>query len=72
MPVPLLCKPGLEGIVQSDRATGMAGHPDWFKFKNPDGPALKGEAEEDAMPHPVRPTGLGSGIDKDRSDYAVY
>jgi hypothetical protein len=26
MPVPLLRKPGLEGIVQSDRATGMAGH----------------------------------------------
>jgi hypothetical protein len=25
MPVPLLCTPGLEGIVQSDRATGLAG-----------------------------------------------
>ena len=43
------CKMGLEGIVlkrlgsryRSGRST------DWLKFKNPDAPAVKREAEED-------------------------
>jgi hypothetical protein len=27
---------------------------------------------DECRPHKLRPTGLGSGIDKDRPDYAVY
>jgi len=47
--MPRACKLGLEGIVskrlgsryRSGRST------DWLKFKNPDAPAVKREAEED-------------------------
>ena len=33
---------------------------------------LPAREREDNMPLKLRPTGLGSGIDKDRPDYAVY
>jgi bifunctional non-homologous end joining protein LigD len=43
------CKMGLEGIVSkrlgSRYRSGRS--PDWLKFKNPEAPALKREAEED-------------------------
>jgi bifunctional non-homologous end joining protein LigD len=43
------CKTGLEGIVSkrlgSRYRSGRS--PDWLKFKNPDAPAVKREAEED-------------------------
>ena len=43
------CKMGLEGIVSkrlgSRYRSGRS--PDWLKFKNPDAPAVKREAEED-------------------------
>ena len=43
------CKIGLEGIVskrlRSHYRSGRS--PDWLKFKNPDAPAAKREAEED-------------------------
>jgi bifunctional non-homologous end joining protein LigD len=43
------CKMGLEGIVSkrlgSPYRSGRS--PDWLKFKNPDAPAVKREAEED-------------------------
>jgi bifunctional non-homologous end joining protein LigD len=44
-----VCKMGLEGIVSkrlgSRYRSGRS--PDWLKFKNPDAPAVKREAEED-------------------------
>jgi hypothetical protein len=44
-----LCKMGLEGIVSkrpgSRYRSGRS--PDWLKFKNPEAPAVKREAEED-------------------------
>ena len=44
----LACATGLEGIVE---AVGVAlcvrAHPSWLKFKNPEAPAMKREAEED-------------------------
>ena len=43
------CKMGLEGIVSkrlgSRYRSGRS--PDWLKFKNPDAPAVKREAEEE-------------------------
>ena len=43
------CKMGLEGIVSkrlgSPYRSGRS--PDWLKFKNPEAPAVKREAEED-------------------------
>ena len=40
-------KLGIEGIV-SKRSTYRSGRsPDWLKFKNPEAPAVKREAEED-------------------------
>ena len=43
------CKLGAEGIVSkrlgSRYRSGRS--PDWLKFKNPDAPAVKREAEED-------------------------
>jgi ATP-dependent DNA ligase len=43
------CKMGLEGIVSkrlgSRYRSGRS--PDWLKFKNPEAPAVKREAEED-------------------------
>ena len=43
-----LCKMGLEEIV-SKRLGSAIGRPspDWLKFKNPEAPAVKREAEED-------------------------
>jgi hypothetical protein len=43
------CKMGLEGIVskRKDSAYRSGRSPDWLKFKNPDAPAVKREAEED-------------------------
>jgi bifunctional non-homologous end joining protein LigD len=43
------CKMGLEGIVSKRLgSTYRSGHsPDWLKFKNPEAPAVKREAEED-------------------------
>ena len=45
----LVCKLGAEGIVSkrlgSRYRSGRS--PDWLKFKNPDAPAVKREAEED-------------------------
>jgi hypothetical protein len=40
---------GLEGIVLcvQDRAIGQVRSSDWLKFKNPEAPALKREAEEE-------------------------
>jgi hypothetical protein len=47
--VPRACKLGLEGIVSkrlgSRYRSGRS--PDWLKFKNPDAPAVKREAEEE-------------------------
>ena len=44
-----LCKMGLEGIVSkrpgSRYRSGRS--PDWLKFKNPEAPAVRREAEED-------------------------
>jgi ATP-dependent DNA ligase len=46
------CKMGLEGIVSkrlgSRYRSGRS--PDWLKFKNPDAPAVKREAEKDWGP----------------------
>ena len=43
------CKMGLEGIVSKRLgSTYRSGRsPDWLKFKNPEAPAVKREAEED-------------------------
>jgi ATP-dependent DNA ligase len=43
------CKMGLEGIVSKRLgATYRSGRsPDWLKFKNPEAPAVRQEAEED-------------------------
>jgi hypothetical protein len=43
------CKMGLEGIVSKRLGSRYrsARSPDWLKFKNPDAPAVKREAEED-------------------------
>jgi ATP-dependent DNA ligase len=43
------CKLGLEGIVskRKDSRYRSGRSPDWIKSKNPDGPAVKREAEED-------------------------
>jgi bifunctional non-homologous end joining protein LigD len=43
------CKMGLEGIVskRKDSAYRSGRSPDWLKFKNPNAPAVKREAEED-------------------------
>jgi bifunctional non-homologous end joining protein LigD len=49
MVFPHACKMGLEGIVSkrlgSRYRSGRS--PDWLKFKNPEAPAVKREAEED-------------------------
>jgi bifunctional non-homologous end joining protein LigD len=43
------CKMGLEGIVSKRRSSRyQSGRtPHWLKFKNPNAPAVKREAEED-------------------------
>jgi bifunctional non-homologous end joining protein LigD len=43
------CKLGLEGIVskRKDSPYRSGRSPDWLKFKNPDAPAVKREAEAD-------------------------
>jgi bifunctional non-homologous end joining protein LigD len=43
------CKMGLEGIVSKRLASRYRSgrSPDWLKFKNPDAPAVKREAEEE-------------------------
>ena len=42
------CKMGLEGIVSKRLGSRYRGRsPDWLKFKNPEAPAVKREAEED-------------------------
>ena len=42
------CKMGLEGIVSKRLARATLGcSRDWLKFKNPEAPAVKREAEED-------------------------
>ena len=43
------CKMGLEGIVSKRLGSFIArvGTSDWLKFKNPEAPAVKREAEED-------------------------
>jgi ATP-dependent DNA ligase len=43
------CKMGLEGIVSKRLGSRYRSRrsPDWLKFKNPDAPAVKREAEED-------------------------
>jgi ATP-dependent DNA ligase len=43
------CKMGLEGSSQSGLGSRYrsGGSPDWLKFKNPEAPAVKREAEED-------------------------
>ena len=43
------CKMGLEGIVSKRLSSRYRSgrSPDWLKFKNPDAPAVKREAEED-------------------------
>ena len=42
------CKMGLEGIVETGRDRVIVGRsPDWLKFKNPQAPAVRREAEED-------------------------
>src|SRR6516225_7044262 len=43
------CKMGLEGIVskRKDSMYRSGRSKDWLKFKNPDAPAVKREAEED-------------------------
>jgi bifunctional non-homologous end joining protein LigD len=41
------CKLGLEGIVSKRRAYRSGRSPAWLKFKNPNAPAVKREAEED-------------------------
>jgi bifunctional non-homologous end joining protein LigD len=43
------CKMGLEGIVSKRLGSRYRSGrpPDWLKFKNPDAPAVKREAEED-------------------------
>jgi len=40
------CKMGLEAIV-SKRLGSSGRSPDWLKFKNPEAPAVKREAEEE-------------------------
>jgi ATP-dependent DNA ligase len=49
LPVPEPSKPGLEGIVSkrlgSRYVSGRSR--DWLKFKNPEAPAVKREAEEE-------------------------
>ena len=43
------CKMGLEGIVSKRLGSRYRSgrYPDWLKFKNPDAPAVKREAEEE-------------------------
>ena len=43
------CKMGLEGIVSKHLGSRYRSgrSPDWLKFKNPEAPAVKREAEED-------------------------
>jgi ATP-dependent DNA ligase len=43
------CKMGLEGIVskRKDSPYRSGRSPDWLKFKNPEAPAVRREAEED-------------------------
>ena len=43
------CKMGLEGIVSKHLGSRYTSErsPDWLKFKNPNAPAVKREAEED-------------------------
>ena len=43
------CKMGLEGIVSKRLGSRYRSgrKPDWLKFKNPDAPAVRREAEED-------------------------
>jgi hypothetical protein len=43
------CKMGLEGIVSKRLGSAYRSgrSPDWLKFKNPEAPAVKREAEED-------------------------
>ena len=50
------CKMGLEGIVSKRLGSRYTsgGSRDWLKFKNPNAPAVKREAEED--------WGRGSGV----------
>ena len=52
------CKMGLEGIVSkrlgSRYRSGRS--PDWLKFKNPEAPAVKREAEEDTPPFSASPS----------------
>src|SRR6188472_3526294 len=52
------CEMGLEGIVSkrlgSRYRSGRS--PDWLKFKNPQAPAVKREAEEDTPPFSASPS----------------
>jgi ATP-dependent DNA ligase len=42
------CKLGAEGIVSKRLGSRYrSGAPDWLKFKNPEAPAVKREAEEE-------------------------
>ena len=41
------CKMGLEGIVSKRLGSRYRRSPDWLKFKNPEAPAVRREAEED-------------------------
>jgi bifunctional non-homologous end joining protein LigD len=41
------CKLGLEGIVSKRLGSPYRSSKDWLKFKNPETPAAKREAEED-------------------------
>jgi hypothetical protein len=52
------CKMGLEGIVSKRLGSGYRSgrSPDWLKFKNPDAPAVKREAEEDTPPFSASPS----------------
>jgi hypothetical protein len=56
------CKMGLEGIVSkrlgSRYRSGRS--PDWLKFKNPEAPAVKREAEEDWASSPWSDSSAGS------------
>ena len=40
------CKMGLEGIVSKRLGSPYRRSPDWLKFKNPEAPAVRREAEE--------------------------
>ena len=41
------CKMGLEGIVSKRLGSRYRRSADWLKFKNPEAPAVRREAEED-------------------------